>query len=102
MLYWEQKVLDDELDDMMAIYTYAVERFLEQKNVRIFYFQYEPEIISNIDNYRDNCHHKPIYNRYMIDCVMAGEKELTQENYRDRLMEMYTFAKGFDYEALWR
>ena len=67
MLYWEQEVLKNELEDTIAVYAYAVKQFLQYDNVNIYYFQYEPEIITNLDNYRDDCHHRPEYNRYMFE-----------------------------------
>ncbi len=101
MLYWEQKVLNNTLEDTLAIYAHVFEQFLQYDNVSVYYFQYEPEIITDLDNYRDTAHHKPEYNRYMIDCMINGEKELTLENYREKLEEMYKFAKEYPYVAMW-
>ncbi len=101
MLYWEQKVLNNTLEDILAIYAHAYERLLQYDNVHIYYFQYEPEIITNLDNYRDTAHHKPEYNRYMIDCMVKGEKELTKDNYKEKLEQMYDFAKNYPYQTMW-
>lgn len=101
MLYWEQKVLGEELEDILAIYAHAFTTLLQYDNVRIFYFQNEQEIITNIDNYRDTAHHKPEYNQYIVNCIIEGRNELTLENYVEKLTEMYNFAKDFQYEILW-
>ncbi len=101
MLYWEQEVLKGELEDTIAIFVYAVEKLLVYDNVKIYYFQNEEEIITNLDNYRDSTHHRPEYNRYIFECVRDGKNMLTEENYKDEFTEMYYFAKDFPYNVLW-
>lgn len=101
MLYWEQKVLQGDLEDMIALYRYVAERFLEYPNVSLYDFQYEPEIITNLDNYRDICHHRPEFNRYIFDCIRKGEKKLTMDNIDEVMSKMYEFARDFDYGVYW-
>ncbi len=101
MIYWEQRVLEGNLEQILQIYQYAIGQFLECSNVRVYYFQNEKEIITNLDNYRDGGHHRPEYNRYIFDCVKRDEKRITRENLEEQLRDMYEFAAGYDYEALW-
>lgn len=101
MLYWEQKVLSGTLEDTIAIYYYALSRLAEYDNVQIHYFQNEPDIITNLDNYRDSCHHTPEFNRYIFDCVNQNQNLLTTENCEELLTEMYYYAKEYPYETLW-
>jgi len=60
------------------------------------------EIIINLECYRDVCHHRPEYNRYIFDCIRQGENRITRENLDKTLLEMYEFAKDYDYEAYWQ
>lgn len=101
MLYWEQKVLQGNLEEMMEIYAYAAERLLAYDNVKLFYFQNEKEIISDLDNYRDSTHYKPMYNRYICESMKTEDRRLTKDNYKDAMQDMYEYALHFDYEALW-
>ena len=101
MIYWEQKVLQGELENILTIYAYAIDAFLSCDNVSVYYFQFEPEIISDLDNYRDSTHHRPEYNRYIFECVRDNRQLLTKENYKDKLTEMYEYAKNFPYDSLW-
>lgn len=101
MLYWEQKVLEDELEEMLSLYVYAVEKFLQYENVKIYYFQCEEDIISNLDNYRDSTHYKMEYNRYMFECIRDDKNRITLENYKEAFEEMYHYAKDFSYVSLW-
>ena len=101
MLYWEEKVLSGELENILAIYAYAVEQLLQYDNVQVYYFQNEYDIITDLDNYRDSCHHRPEYNRYMFECIRDGKNEMTLENYKEMFTEMYCFAKDYPYADLW-
>ncbi len=101
MLYWEQEIMKGNLEQMITVYGRSIERFLEYENVKIFYFQNEKEIISNLDNYRDSTHFRPEYNRYICECMKTGENLVTGENYQEYLQDMYEYAISFDYETLW-
>ena len=101
MLAWEDKVLSGTLEDMIAIYAHAIKTLLQYENVKIYYFQDEEDIITDLDNYRDNCHHRPEYNRYMFECIRDGEKMITLDNYVERLTAMYEFATNYPYAQMW-
>ena len=101
MLYWEQEILKGTLEDMIAVYEYTIGKLLEYDNVKVFYFQNEQEIITNLDNYRDAGHHTPEINRYIFECMREGKNMLTKDNFRQKLEEMYDFAKDYPYESLW-
>lgn len=101
MLYWEQEVLKGSLEDVIAIYAFTFETLLSYDNVKVYYFQNEQEIITNLDNYKDNAHHKTEFNRYMFDCMKEDKNLLTEDNYKQELEKMYDFAKDYPYETLW-
>ncbi len=101
MLYWEQEIMKDNLEQMITVFGRSIERLLQYENVKVFYFHNEKEIISNLDNYRDYTHFRPEYNRYICECMKTGENLVTKENYKEQLRDMYEYAVSFDYEALW-
>ena len=101
MLYWEEKVLSGTLEDMIAIYAHAIKKLLQYENVKIYYFQDEENIITDLDNYRDNCHHKPEYNYYMFECIRDGKNMITLDNYVEKLTGMYEFAVTYPYVQMW-
>ena len=101
MLYWEEEIIKGTLEDMIAVYGRSMERLLEYDNVRVYYFQNEKEIISNLDNYRDSTHYRPEYNKYICECIAEGRKLVNRETYREQLADMYEYARTFSYESLW-
>lgn len=100
MLYWEQVAIKDEMEQAFAMYTYAIEQLLPYENVKIYYFHGE-DFIDNLDEYRDATHHKPEYNRYIFECIRDDKNRLTEENYKEKLDEVYQKVIDYDYETLW-
>ncbi len=102
MMYWEREMIRGSWEEILVLYKYSIERFLEYENVELYYFQDEKEIISDLDNYRDATHHRPEYNKYICECIAAKRNLLTKENYEARIQDMYEYVQKFDYEVLWK
>ena len=102
MLYWELKKINGTLEEILAVYEHSMKRLLPYDNVKIYYFQAEAEIISDLDNYRDETHYRPEYNRYIFECMRDGKNLVTEENLRSYVEDMYRFAESFDYDSLWK
>lgn len=101
ILYWEDSVLRGQLEELLEIYRYSIEKLMQYGNVRVFYFQDEEDIIVNLDNYRDVCHHTPEINRYVFDCIKNGDREITKENIGEHFSNMYRIASEYPYDEIW-
>ncbi len=101
IIYWEQLILSRRLDTILDIYRTSAETLLAYDNVRVFYFQNEEEIITNLDLYRDVGHHNHEINRYIFECIKTGEKELTIDNLEETFVNMYRIASEYPYEEIW-
>ena len=72
---------------------------LEYDNIHLFIFFDEYEMIADLSNYRDQIHYSQEVSDYIIDCMAAGEHEVTSRNlaaYFDRLRSYYF---NYDYDA---
>ncbi len=101
ILNWEKKLLAGTLEAQLYTDAYAIETFLSYDNVRVFYFQDERELITDLDNYMDTCHYVEEYNHYIEQCIYSGKNEVTKENYKERLENMYELVVSYNYEAVW-
>ena len=101
MLYWETKVLQGDLENMIALYGETMKTLLDYENVRFFYFQNEQQLITELSNYHDSCHHTPEINRYIFECVRDGKNELELPDVDSAVQAMYEFAKAYDYSVYW-
>lgn len=99
ILYWDDSYRKGNLEAEICALSRVYEKLLSYDNVRIFYFQDDLDIITNLDNYRDYSHFDQWVNNYMYQCMRDGKEEITSETYFDTLLNMYEYALNYDYEV---
>ncbi len=57
-----------------------LEEFTKIKNVKIFDFETDLDIITNLDNYKDLYHYSNHVSEYMINCISKQKQLVTLEN----------------------
>lgn len=97
--FWDDCVRHGNLTAEICTLERVYKELLNYSNVRLFYFQNDYDIITNLDNYRDYSHFDQPINYYMYECMRDGKKEVSQDTYYDTLLDMYDFAEGYDYES---
>ncbi len=81
MLWWDGLVRNGERDAYIYNEIQMTKALLQYDNVRIFCFQDLADVATNLDYYMDTIHFSPEINRLMLDKIIAGEGEMTKENY---------------------
>jgi hypothetical protein len=79
---------------------YAIKLMLECDNIHLYSFNNEFDMVTNLDNYRDECHHGDWINSQILAWMYAGTDELTKENYQDYINEELNFYLSYDYNSL--
>lgn len=100
MLFWDFSFRNGDIVPEIGSMERTMNRLLDYENVRIFYFQDDYDIVTDLNNYRDYSHFKQDVNYYMYECMRDGKKEVTKEDYFDTLLDMYNYAIEYDYETL--
>lgn len=100
MLYWDFAVRNGNAEAEVCAMERVMNRLLDYQNARVFYFQDDKDIVTDLNNYRDYSHFKQDINKYMADCFISGKNEVTKDTYFDRLLKMYEYAMDYDYEEL--
>ncbi len=98
ILFWDDTVLRGNSTAVICALEREYRKLLECSNVRLFYFQDDTDIITDLSNYRDYSHYKGDINRYMYESMKTGAHEVTMDTYYDVLLNMYNFANAYDYE----
>ena len=88
MLWWDGIYRTGERDAFIHCEKEMVVALLQYDNARIFCFQNDEEIITNLDNYMDSIHFSPEINKIMMDRMVSGENRMTEENYEAILDDM--------------
>lgn len=99
ILYWDDCVLNGRLTAEICVLNKVYEKLLSYDNVRIFYFQNDFNIITNLDNYKDYSHFDQPINYYIYESIRDGNCELTKDNYFDVLLDFYEKAVDYNYET---
>ncbi|MCR5670262.1 MAG: SGNH/GDSL hydrolase family protein [Butyrivibrio sp.] len=93
MLWWDGIVRYGERDAYIYCEKAMTKALLQYDNVRIFCFQNEREVTTNLDYYMDSIHFSPEINRRMLDHMIAGEYEMTADNYEAMLEDVRDFSE---------
>lgn len=91
-LWWDNCYRIGDLDAVIYNETACIETLLSFENVKVFYYQGEEEIITNLDNYMDQIHFSKDINYQIYAKMAASEGELTKENYKQVMLDMYELA----------
>ena len=100
ILYWYNMQREDLLEARLAQTRAAAEVLLSCPNVRIFYFQNEEKLVTDLDNYGDYTHYIPEVCRWMTECFASGKKELSTGNLDAELERTRDIVLQFDFDAL--
>ncbi len=92
MLWWDMSYRSGETEAIIECEKDMTRALLSYRNVRIFCFQNEPDITTNLDLYMDTIHFSPEVNRIMLDQILAGEYEMTLDNYVDIIDGVKAFS----------
>lgn len=92
MLWWDGVYRTGERDAYIYCEKEMTKALLQYDNVRIFCFQNEPDVITNLYNYMDSIHFSPEINKLMLDQMINGEYEMTLDNYEEVLDGVKEFS----------
>lgn len=92
MLWWDGLVRNGERDAYIYNEIQMTKALLQYDNVRIFCFQDLDEIATNLDYYMDTIHFSPEINKLMLDKIIAGECEMTNDNYVETIKGVKDFS----------
>ena len=78
----------------------VVDMLLSAENVRLFSFNCETQITTDLNNYNDAMHYGQAVSDLMIQCLQAGYGEITWENRDAYFAAERAFYESFDYNSL--
>ena len=100
MLWWDDNYRKGEEEQNLYISRQAAKRLLAYENVRMFYFQNDEKIITDLNNYMDLIHFSDAVNDDIVRHMAAGEYEITLENYEEEIEKMKTLSEKIQTEYM--
>lgn len=101
-LFWDKSNQYNSLENDVIVLQEFSRLLLQEENLQLYSFHDDFEITTDLNNYRDDCHHTGEVNSRILEKIHAGEHRLTPENYRQYWEDFLTFYEGFDFEALFQ
>jgi len=100
VLWWNMKVYQQNLDEILEVVQLSAEKLLIYPNVHLAAFQHELEITGNVDNYKDYNHYKSEVNKYMLDHLLDEKYQITSENLEEHINQIRTMTLEYDFSEL--
>lgn len=88
MLWWDNIYREGDMEAYLYNMEQAMKELLSFGNVKLFYFQNDREVITNLENYMDIIHFSPEINRYICECLINGRHQVNEDNYREVISDM--------------
>ena len=98
VLFWDDVVLRGNATATICVQEREYKKLLECENVRLFFFQDDKDVITDLANYRDYSHYKGDINYYMYEAMRDGTHEMHPDTYYNILLDLYNFVTTYDYE----
>ncbi len=99
---WESKWASNSIPQSIEALQGLIESLLPYENVCLFGFDNVFSLTCNTDVYRDTIHYSGEVSDWIMDCMYRNEHRLTEENYRQYLVQISSFYSSFDYDTLYR
>ena len=99
ILYWDDCILRGRLTAEICAMNEVYNSLLTHNNVRIFYFQDNWDIITDLNNYKDYSHFSKDISHYLYECMRDGKCEVTSETSFDTLLKFSEDIADYDHEA---
>lgn len=93
MCWWDNAYRNGERDAVLSAERICIEELIGYENARVYYYQDDVDIITNLDNYMDTIHFSKDINHYICDSLIQGRDRLTEENADEVLDGMYELSE---------
>ncbi len=102
VVWWDRQNRLGCLERQLEINEYAVEMLLSCGNIRLFSFEDDFELVTDLDMYKDYYHYHEDVNSAILQAMRNGEHELTRENYEEYFAAVWDFYTTYDYDSLFQ
>lgn len=91
-----------ELERQLNAEAYATSMMLKCDNIKLFSFNNETEIITNLNNYKDSTHYGEWINSWILESMKEEYDLLTPENCEEYLDKERNFYLNYEYKSLYQ
>lgn len=96
--YWGELYENGEINRQIDAEKIAIEQMLEYNNIKLYSFNDQWNIITNLDNYKDSRHYGEWINTEILHMIHEEIGYLTKENYREYIEKERNFYSNYNYQ----
>lgn len=101
IIYWYSRYEEGNVLSETETLKYSMEQLLQYDNVHLF-FPSTYEMITDLNNYKDEIHYSMDIQRLIFEQMRDGENELTKENYEKYIDDYRDMILNCDFEKIFR
>ncbi len=96
MCWWDNAYRNGERDAVLPAERICIEELITYDNAKVYYYQDDADIITNLDNYMDTIHFSKDINHFICDSLIEGRDEITEDNIDEVLSGMYELSEEIE------
>lgn len=100
IVWWGDMYTQGTIEKQIQMEKAAIEEILNNSNIKLFGFDDNFDLITNLDNYKDKLHYGEWINSDMLYNMKNETGLLTLDNYEEYLNNVYEFYSNYDYESI--
>ena len=100
IVWWLNQVSTGNIYRQIEAEQYTIEMILKCDNIKLYSFDNRTDIITDLNNYKDNIHYGQWINSLMLKWMYEGQYLLTKDNYNEYIQEKLSFYTSFNYLTL--
>ncbi len=99
--YWDELYRRGLIEKQLLSEEYVIDLMLNVKNIHLFSFFTNHELICDADNYVDMLHYSSKINNDILRWIWGGEYELNRDNWEEYIRNTKDFYLSYDYDRLY-
>lgn len=101
IFWWDDLNRHNEINKYIDAEKEMIEMVLEVPNIRLFSFNDDYDLVTNLDNYMDAVHYGSWINTEILRRISLNEGLLTRDNYNEYLIRERSIYLNYPYYSLW-
>lgn len=102
MAYYGDLMEEGKIEVALKSEEMAIELILRQPNIRLFSFNLNKDLVTDLNNYKDTMHYGEWVNSQILKWMKNDVGRITKENYKQYLHDEREFILNYDYNQLFK
>lgn len=100
MAYYGHLIEEGKLESALEAEEMTIELILQQPNIRLFSFNLNRDLVTDLNNYKDTTHYGEWVNSQILEWMKNDVGRITKDNYKEYLHNEREFLMNYDYNQL--